>query len=154
MKILEYNHSLQKTLTDMMVDYMAELACPIPQEVIRGKLSDAMDQMALSRLIRIRIAFAGDTPAGFSVFQIDRPGKDWCLRPGCGFVREFYVVPAWRKHGLGKDLETDTIKCLADMGAKGLYLTSTGAVPFWQKCGWKLSAEITETGQAILEKDF
>ena len=135
-----------------MSDYMAELNCGIPEDIIRGKLSDLIDRMCLDGTIRVDMAMAGDVFAGFSVYQIDTPESDWCKRPGWGFIREFYVVPAYRAQGTGAALAAHTEQSLRAMGASQLYLTSTEAVPFWQRCGWHLTEELCSNDQYILEK--
>ena len=143
---------MKTTLADMMADYMAELDCGIPEDIIRGKLSDHIDQLCEKGIIRIFLAFEADRAVAFSVFQIDAPASDWCKRPGWGFIREFYVVPGYRKSAIGRYLAEHTEEELRNMGTDRLYLTSTGAIPFWQKCGWKLTEEICSNDQYILEK--
>lgn len=152
MTIQNYDKSTKLTLADMMADYMAELDCGIPEEIIRGKLSDFIDSQCEKGIIRVCIAYEESNPVAFSVFQIDREDSDWCKRPGWGFIREYYVIPGYRKSGIGKALAAYTEQALRNMGAERLYLTSTGAVPFWQKCGWRLTEELCSNGQYILEK--
>ncbi len=152
MTIREYNRSMKLILANMMADYMSELKSDIPEDIIRGKLSDHIDRMCESGIIRVSIAFDSVTPAAFSVFQIDTPESDWCKRPGWGFIREYYVVPEYRKTGIGRNLAAYTEQELHNMGADQLYLTSTEAAPFWCKCGWRLTHELCSNGQYILEK--
>ena len=152
MIITEYTASMKTFLADLMTDYMSELGSSMPEAVIRGKLSDYIDSMCQRKIIRVSMALDGDQPVGFSVYQIDTPESDWCLRPGWGFIREYYIVPPCRKLGLGKILAEYTEQELKRMGAAGLYLTSTGAVPFWEKCGWTVTGDMTENGQCILTK--
>lgn len=152
MTIREYDKSLKPIFADMMTDYMTELDCGIPEEIIRGKLSDLIDSLCEKGIIRVSIAYEGRNPAAFSVFQIDREDSDWCKRPGWGFIREYYVVPEYRKQGTGRTLAQHTENELHRMGAENLYLTSDGAVPFWQKCGWHLTDALCSNGQYILEK--
>ena len=152
MTIREYDKSLKAILAEMMVSYMTELDCGIPEDIIRGKLSDHIDHLCEAGIIRVCMLFSGNDPAAFSVFQIDTLESDWCKRPGWGFIREYYVSPSHRKSGIGKMLADYTEQELRGMGAKNLYLTSTGAIPFWQKCGWHLTDELCSNGQYILEK--
>ena len=114
--------------------------------------SDFIDDQHDAGIIRIDFALDGETAAGFSVYQIDKPESDWYKRPGWGFIREFYIVPAFRKAGFGRALATHTENALYQMGAERLYLTSDGAIPFWRRCGWKLSDEVCSNEQRILEK--
>ena len=153
MTIIEYTKSMKAPLADMMADYMAELDCDVPPEIIRGKLSDFIDSQVEKGIIRVCMAYAGDEPIAFSIFQIDTAESDWCKRPGWGFIREYYVVPGHRKSGVGRELAAYTEQELKNMGATQLYLTSTDAVPFWRKCGWRLTDELSSNGLYILEKE-
>jgi GNAT superfamily N-acetyltransferase len=135
-----------------MTDYMTELNCGIPEEIIRGKLVDLIERQWESDILRVALAMEENICIGFSVYQIDTPESDWCKRPGWGFIREFYVAPVNRKHGTGKALAAHTERELRNAGAVRLYLTSTDAVPFWQRCGWIRTEQLCSNGQYILEK--
>ena len=152
MTIIPYSKSQKQQLTDAMTDYMAELNCGIPEDIVRGKLADFIEGQWEAGLIRIDLVMDDETCAGFSVYQIDTPESDWCKRPGWGFIREFYVAPSFRSHGTGKTLALHTEQALRSLGAQHLYLTSDNAVPFWRKCGWRLTEELCSNGQNILEK--
>jgi GNAT superfamily N-acetyltransferase len=135
-----------------MANYMTELKCGIPEEIIRGKLMDFIDSQSASGIIRIDLILENSICAGFTVYQIDTIESDWCKRPGWGFIREFYVIPACRNQGIGKNLAEHTARQLRNWGAEHLYLTSTEAASFWQACGWRLTEEVCSNGQYILEK--
>lgn len=152
MTIQPYSKSLKPQLADRMVAYMTELECGVPEEIIRGKLADLIDRQCASNIIQVDLVLEGSDCIGFSVYQIDTPESDWCKRPGWGFIREFYVIPAYRKQGTGAALAAHTEQALRAMGASQLYLTATEAVPFWQRCGWHLTEELCSNGQYILEK--
>ena len=152
MTIIPYSKSKKQQLTDAMADYMTELNCGIPEDIIRGKLAAFIDRQWEAGIIRIDLVMEDETCTGFSVYQIDTPASDWCKRPGWGFIREFYIKPAFRSHGTGTALALHTQQTLYKMGAEHLYLTSDDAVPFWRKCGWQLTEELCSNGQYILEK--
>lgn len=152
MTIIEYTHSMKPQLTDLLAAYFPEVASDIPEDIVRGKLSDFIDDQHRQGILQISIAFDADTPMGFSVYQIDKPDSDWCKRPGWGFIREFYIAPEYRKQGLGRQLVRHSEQCLLKMGAKGLYLTSETAIPFWQRCGWRVTGELCSNDLNILEK--
>lgn len=152
MTIIPYDKRKKHLLADLMTAYMKELDCGIPEDIIRGKLSDFIDTQHDAGIICIDLATESEDIIGFSVYQIDRPESDWCQRPGWGFIREFYIVPAFRKSGTGRKLALHTEKALRAMGAQRLYLTSDSAIPFWRKCGWTLSEEVCSNEQQILEK--
>lgn len=152
MTIIPYSAQLKHTLSDLMTAYMAELDCGIPEEIIRGKLAELIDRQCREKIIFADIVMDGQTAAGFSVYQIDTEQSDWCKRPGWGFIREFYISPAFRGHGTGRLLADHTEKALRALGAEKLYLTSTDAVPFWRACGWTLTQALCSNDQYILEK--
>jgi len=152
MTIIPYSKSNKQQLTAAMVDYMTELNCGIPEDIIRGKLADFIERQWEAGIIRIDMAMANGICTGFSVYQLDTPESDWCKRPGWGFIREFYIAPACRNQGAGKALAGQTERELRSMGAEHLYLTSTEAAPFWRKCGWQLTEELCTNDQYILEK--
>lgn len=152
MTIIPYTTDQKHTMAALMADYMEELECNIPREIVFGKLADLIDRQCSERIILMDLAMENSDCIGFSVYQIDSPESDWCKRPGWGFVREFYIAPAYRKNGTGRDLARHTEIQLCALGAKKLYLTSTEAVPFWQKCGWSLTETLCSNGQYILEK--
>lgn len=152
MTIIPYTSQEKHTLADLMVGYFAELDSGIPEEIIRGKLSDLIDRQCMDETIHVAVAVENDKPIGFSVYQIDTPESDWCKRPGWGFIREFYVIPERRRIGLGTTLAQYTEGSLHSLGATKLYLTADNAISFWQKCGWKLTDEICSNELNILEK--
>jgi len=136
----------------MMVPYMAELDCDVPEDIIRGKLADFIETQCESGHIQIVLAWDGEKAVGLSVYQIDAPESDWCKRPGWGFIREFYVKPKYRTNGLGAYLAAYTEKALRKLGAEKMYLTSGPAAAFWEKCGWKNTGESCSNDLLILEK--
>lgn len=152
MTIQPYDKTKRTQLSDMMAAYMAELNCGIPEEIIRGKLADFIETQWKRGIIRIDLCMNDDRCAGFTVYQIDREESDWCKRPGWGFIREFYIIPSCRCTGAGRFLAAHTEHRLREMGADRLYLTSTDAAPFWQKCGWVRTEDLCSNGQYILEK--
>lgn len=152
MTIIPYTNHHRTQLADAMADYMAELNCGIPEDIIRGKLADFIEHQWESGIIRINLAMEDEICMGFSVYQVDTPGSDWCKRPGWGFIREFYIAPVFRNQGAGRFLADHTEHQLRAMGAEHLYLTSNDAVPFWRKCGWRLTEELCTNGQYIFEK--
>ena len=61
---------------------------------------------------------------GFIIYQIDSDKSDWNLRPGSGFIREFYIKRDVRKQGLGSMLLSYAEQVLQKNGVKDVYLTS------------------------------
>ena len=79
----------------------------------------------------------GGEPAGFTYFKVDRDD-----RPGWGYVMEFYVVPAYRRHKVGTKGWLRTKGILEAAGCTDIWLSSHPlAEGFWKSCG------LLETGQ-------
>ena len=99
-------------------------------------------------VVRIALAWEEDRPVGFSFYQVDGPDSDWNHRPGWGFFREFYVVPAARRRGVGRALAAF---CRAQLGpVPGVYLTAdTAAEGFWRACGFTDAGETAPNGNRI-----
>ena len=154
MTIKPYDHSMKPALVTMMTSYFPEVHADIPQEIIETKLIDLIESQAEKKLIQVFIAFEGEIPAGFSIFQIDSQGSDWCKREGWGFIREFYVFPDHRRRGTGRELAGFSKAKLTEMGVHNLYLTcdsSEQAESFWQSCGWVKTASSASNGLTIFE---
>lgn len=152
MTISNYTPALKQPLTDLMVAYFPEVDADIPEEIIRGKLSDLIDEQHSQGILHVTVATKKETPIGFSIFQIDTPESDWCKRPGWGFIREFYIAPAYRHRGFGQQLAQYSEDALRAAGAQNFYLTSAQASPFWVRCGWRETGEISSNELPILEK--
>ncbi len=83
--------------------------------------------------------------SGFSLFQIDSHKTKWRLRPGWGFIREFYVSPKIRRGGLGTRLYLKTEEVYKNKKVKNVYLTARNrAKKFWRSAGFEFKGEICE----------
>ena len=146
--------------TDMFVSYsvddlrMQEEDPRLTAPLIREKIAPFFLRQAERGLSEIRIAVDGGIALGFAVFQIDRPGSDWCKRPGWGFIREFYVEKLVRREGIGRLLAARAEETLREMGARRLYLTTKNAGTFWEACGYTQTGGQLDNGQWVYEKEI
>lgn len=111
----------------------------------------------LQDIVCIDVAKLGDKIVGFVIYQIDSEKSDWCERDGAGFVREFYVSPAYRGKKLGSLLIKRSDEMLKKMGATDVYLASakdSGVILFYEKNGYHRTGKFTEDGQEYMEKDL
>ena len=154
MNITPYAPHLRRSFEEMLVAYFVhDLNSDIPEEIVRGKLMDLITGQLQDGTYHLAIALEAEGPMGFSIYQIDTPGSDWCKRPGWGFIREFYIKKEYRKQGFGRTLAEFTEAELRSLGAERLYLTADPAViPFWESCGWKNTPEICTNDLNILVK--
>jgi RimJ/RimL family protein N-acetyltransferase/ribosomal protein S18 acetylase RimI-like enzyme len=62
-------------------------------------------------------------------------------QPGLGYVNLFYLVPEWRKHGLGRLLHEHAVAVFTARGLTGMRLsvsrTNDNALRFYRRLGWK-----------------
>ncbi len=117
-----FREDLRLPLTDAQA---RELACDIFGEVPLG--------------VALTLAVRDGVPVGFVNYQIDAPGGSWCWHPGWGCIRECYVLPEHRGHGIGRALAGHAAARLARAGARRLYLTADDAIPFWVHLGFAAS---------------
>lgn len=79
-------------------------------------------------------------PVGFAICQVDAPDSDWCKREGWGLIREFYIEPRYRLSGKGRFLAGQTESLLREKQAEQVYLTTSGALAFWLRCGYRIES--------------
>lgn len=83
------------------------------------------------------LAYADEQPVGFVVFMV-KPG--W-FDPNrkIGVLAEFYIIPAVRGRGLGREMAEATFADMVARGASSLELgvltSNTTALAFWQSLG-------------------
>ena len=116
-----------------------------------------INQQYVENIIAIELVKFGKEIAGFIIYQIDSEKSDWCERPGAGFIREFYVVPAHRRKSLGSLLIKRSDEMLKKMGTKDVYLASAkddGVIAFYEKNGYHKTGTFTDDGQEYMEKEL
>ena len=153
MNILDYNAALRSQFEELLITYFTvDLNSDIPEDIIRGKLMDLISKQTEDGVIHVAIATENDSAIGFSIYQIDSAESDWCKRPGWGFIREFYVVTAYRHQGFGTALAAYSEEKLLQLGTRQIYLTSDDAADFWLYCGHLKTEEICTNDLPIFEK--
>ena len=94
-------------------------------------------------------------PIGFFYGKIDREGDRGGIRPGWGYIMEFFVKKRFRRQGIGTEMRITLESYLRKDGAEHFYLTSdpvTGK-PFWIAQGYTPTGVVSkENGQEIFEK--
>lgn len=83
-------------------------------------------------------------PQGFIEYQVDSPNSDWCEKEGYGCIREVFIKPELRKHGLGRLLAKHAEENLFALTVPHIYLTSDEAGGFWETMGYRASGEVCE----------
>jgi len=111
MKILPYTplSPIQKSaLRHLLMQYFAGLDWKDPKDAIPPsyvpKILARIAEMLYQGDFWVYLARENRALCGFIIAQIDSEGKDWCKRPGWGFIRELYVLPGHRGKGIAKEL--------------------------------------------------
>jgi GNAT superfamily N-acetyltransferase len=99
------------------------------------------------------LAQVKDTICGFCVFQIDSPEKDWNQRPGWGFIREMYIDPDYRGHGLARAMVEAAEQAMRGWGATRIYLT-TETPGFWAACGFSAEGATEKNNLPVYIKNL
>ncbi len=140
-EIREYDPSMREIWAAMFVRYAREDLGDTepPEETLREKI--ALGLFARNHeagVSSIALALVDGRPAGFAVYQVDTLESDWCKRPGWGLIREFCVVPEFRRRGYGKALANYAAEKLLEKTDR-LYLTAhdPAAMAFWTSCGFQ-----------------
>ena len=93
---------------------------------------------------------------GFIYAKVDHEDHLGFIKPGYGFIMEFYVIPQYRRKGYGTLMFQHIQEMFKRHGVKRMYLTAdpvTGE-PFWEALGFIYFEEVSpENGQKIYEKD-
>ena len=161
MRILPYKplSPIQKpALRHLLVQYFAGLDWNNPKDAIPpssvAKILARIAEMLAQGDFWVYLARERGALCGFVIAQIDGEDKDWCKRPGWGFVRELYVAPDHRGRGVAGKLVRRAEDSMQQGGASRVYLT-TDLDGFWEAMGYADSNEIYEgNGGKIYTKEL
>lgn len=103
----------------------------------------------------LELCYDEDKLIGFLYGKVDHETHKGFIKPGYGYIMEFYVKPEFRRNGYGKDMFKRLEEHFASHGVKRMYLTAdpvTGK-PFWEAMGFEnIGQKSPENGQDIFEK--
>ena len=94
---------------------------------------------------------------GFFYGKKDQKGHRGEIRPGWGYVMEFYVQPCFRRRGYGKQMYARLEALLLADGVTQAYLTADPVTgdPFWRSVGFvKTATRSAENGLYVYEKNL
>lgn len=158
------NEDHYRTLLSLMEAYNRELRehrpdYPITEENVAQATRSmlAMQQDADRHLEICYDRENGGQPIGFLYGKIDHKSHKGFVKPGYGYIMEFYVQPAYRRMGCGKAMFQRLEGLFAVDGATRMYLNAapvTG-VPFWTAIGFTPTDEIQPHNHMIIyEKEI
>lgn len=128
----------------------------LAEEVLK-KYSLGMIKMQGPHDRHLKIIYQGDKVTGFLYGKIDHEDHRGYIKPGYGYIMEFYIVEKFRRVGIGKTAFKHLQKLFGDNGAGKMYLTTHpgAAESFWKTMGFKYLGEISpENKMRIFEKDI
>lgn len=142
----------------LMRSYIKELnehsGRPLPEE-FQEKWINSIIAMQGPSDRHLELCYADGMLVGFLYGKIDHKDHKGFIKPGYGYIMEFYVQPEFRRRGFGKVMFRRLENLFQNDGAKMMYLTpdAVTGVPFWTAMGFHRTGEYSpENGMEIYEK--
>ena len=140
------NRKHHKLLEGIMLPYCQELDCNVgretPEATLKKFIASIVD-MSEGRDRFVELCYLDKHLIGFAYGKIDREEHRGYVRPGWGYVMEFYVKPEYRCKGYGKEIYKYLENIFKSNGVSNVWLTAdpvTGE-PFWSAVGFTNSGE-------------
>lgn len=153
------NGELCNSFKSLMVPYMEELDAhsddPLPMDLL-PKWIDSIIAMQGPSDRHTELCYVGDDLIGFLYGKVDHEDHKGFIKPGYGYIMEFYVRPQYRRKGYGKQMFLHMERLFRENGAKRMYLTAdpVSGKPFWEAMGFVGTGEQSpENKLDIYEKD-
>lgn len=154
------NRKHHKLLESIMLPYCHELDGNISRETpdtMLKKFIASIVSMAEDKDRFVELCYLGKDLIGFAYGKIDSDEHRGYVRPGWGYVMEFYVKPEFRRSGYGRKIYKHLENIFKSNGVSNIWLTAdpvTGE-PFWKAVGFTNSGEKSpENNLYIYEKSF
>ena len=146
-------------LEALMYAYIAETDrhrnTETPKHLIPRITQSMIDKLCEDRVLLL--VYENSEAVGFCYAKVDRAGDRGLIRPGWGYMMEFFVSTAHRRKGIGRMLAERCEAFFISRGADDVWLTADAVtgIPFWLSCGYLETGDISpENGQAIFEKQL
>ena len=147
-----------KVFESLMYEYIDEMnehsERPLPKE-FQQKWINSIIAMQGSTDRHLELCYVGEMPIGFLYGKIDHEDHKGFIKPGYGYIMEFYVKPDHRRKGYGKMIFKRLERLFHIDSAEMMYLTAdpvTGK-PFWEAMGFNnINEKSPENQLYIYEK--
>jgi len=147
------NRKHHKLLESIMLPYCRELDSNVgretPEETLKEFIASIVS-MSEDKDRFVELCYLGEHLIGFAYGKIDREEHRGYVRPGWGYVMEFYVKLEYRRNGYGGEIYKHLENIFKSNGVSNIWLTAdpiTG-VPFWSAVGF------TNTGEKSPENNL
>ncbi|MBE6716629.1 MAG: GNAT family N-acetyltransferase [Ruminococcaceae bacterium] len=152
------NRKHHKLLESIMLPYCRELDNNVgretPEATLKKFIASIVD-MSEDKDRFVELCYLDEHLIGFAYGKIDRKTHRGYVRPGWGYVMEFYLKPKYRRKGYGKEIYKHLENIFKSNGVSNVWLTAdpvTGE-PFWSAVGFTNSREKSpENNLYIYEK--
>lgn len=148
-----------EALNNLMHEYISETdlhsGTSTPKDIIPKITKSMVDKLDENRYLKI--VFKDNQPVGFCYAKIDRIGDKGDIRPGWGYIMEFFIRSTFRRKGFGKELARSCEQFFKDNGVKNIWLTADNitGIPFWEALGYSDTGETSkENNQSIFIKSI
>ena len=152
------NRRHHKLLESIMLPYCRELDSNVGRETPEATLKKfiaSIVNMYEDKDRFVELCYLGENLIGFAYGKIDREDHRGFVRPGWGYVMEFYVKPEYRRNGHGVEIYKHLENIFKSKGVSNIWLTAdpvTGE-PFWSAVDFTNSGEKSpENNLYIYEK--
>ena len=142
---------------DMILPYNREIGAnmpdgtPVSDEFLLKWTQSCIDmQGACDR--HLELVCINDEPIGFIYGKVDHEEHRGFIKPGYGYIMEFYVKPEHRRKGYGNTMFRHLERLFFDQGATRMYLT-TGTVlgeAFWRSMEFETTGEVSPDNNMII----
>ena len=140
------NGNSSKLFALLLHEYIREMNAhserPLPEQFVQ-KWCDSILSMQGPADRYLELCYAAEILVGFLYGKIDHEDHNGFIKPGCGYVMEFYVRPEYRRKGYGRMMFRQLEQMFRYGGAKMMCLTAdpvTGK-PFWEAMGFVNTGE-------------
>ena len=130
----------------LMYEYIDEMNehshRPLPKE-FQKKWIDSIISMQGPQDRHLELCYLDGKAIGFLYGKVDQEHHKGYIRPGWGYIMEFYIKPEYRRKRLGSQMFNRLENLFLQDGVTSMYLTAdpvTGK-PFWEAMGFVCTGE-------------
>lgn len=149
----------RKLLESIMLPYCQELDSNVGREtpeLMMKRFIASIVSMSEDKDRFVELCYLDEDLIGFAYGKIDREEHRGYVRPGWGYVMEFYVKLEYRRNGYGKEMYNHLENIFKSHGVSNIWLTAdpVSGEPFWSAVGFTNSEEKSpENNLYIYEKE-
>lgn len=158
-QVVSDNAYLCSEFRSLMHPYVKELnqhsERSLPDEFIEKWISSILSMQGPTDR-HLELCYDGQELIGFLYGKIDHEDHNGFIKPGYGYIMEFFVLPQFRRMGYGKAMFHRMEKLFVYDGARKMYLTpdAVTGVPFWTAMEFQGTGEYSPENQMeIFEKE-